>query len=171
MENRDSPSSQTRAASQNVSATTIPVIDEQVDIQKRVVETGKGVRLHKAVAEREEQIEVPVLHETCDIETVPINQILEVGITPTPRVEGNTTIIPVVEEVIVVEKRLRLKEEIRITRRVEQEIETHTVTLKSEKVRIEHFDEKNESSPDNAMSNPLSHEGPGASRGNETSSN
>jgi stress response protein YsnF len=74
-----------------------------------------------------------------------------------------------VEEVIVVQKRLRLKEEIRITRRVEEETATHTVTLKSERVSIEHFDEKNESSSDNTMSNPLSREEPGAIQGDQTS--
>lgn len=168
MENRDSSLSQTPSAPQNVNVTTIPVIEEQVDIQKRVAETGKGIRLHKTIAEREEQIAMPVLRENCDIQTVAINQLLDEGITPAPRVEGNTTIIPVVEEVLVVQKRLRLKEEIRITRRVEEETVTHTVTLKSEKVSLEYFDEKNESSSDNAMSNPLLNEEPGTSRGDET---
>jgi uncharacterized protein (TIGR02271 family) len=164
MENRDSPLSQTSATAPDAKA-AIPVIEEQLDIQKRIVDTGKGVRLHKAISEREETIDVPVRRETCDIQTIPINQILDEGVTPAPRVEGNTTVIPVVEEVIVLQKRLRLKEEIRITRRVEEESETHTVTLKSERVTVEHFDEKNESSSDKPLSNPLSKEGPGTTPG------
>ena len=149
---------------------TIPVIEEQVDIEKHTVETGKGVRLHKTISEHDETIDVPVRREICDIRTVAIGRILDEGVTPVVRVEGSTTIVPVLEEIVVIQKRLRLKEEIHITRRAEQETETHTVTLKSENVTVEHFDEKNESSVDKPMSNPLLQKESGtASRDNDTS--
>ena len=57
---------------------------------------------------------------------------------PVPvREENGTTIISIVEEVLVVEKRLMLREEIHIRK---QRIETHQpqrVTLRSEEVRVE----------------------------------
>ena len=52
------------------------------------------------------------------------------------RSEEDTLIIPVLEEVLVVEKRLLLKEEVRITKREE----THTpqrVTLRREEAAVE----------------------------------
>ena len=49
-------------------------------------------------------------------------------------------IIPLVEEVLVVERRLLLREELRITRRQETRSEAQTVTVRSEDVVIERFD-------------------------------
>jgi hypothetical protein len=46
---------------------------------------------------------------------------------PVQRQEGDTLILPVVEEVLVVEKRLMLREEIRITRRREQVEQVRTI--------------------------------------------
>ncbi|MCM0044674.1 MAG: DUF2382 domain-containing protein, partial [Burkholderiaceae bacterium] len=52
-----------------------------------------------------------------------------------------TLVVPVLEEVLVVEKRLRLKEEIRITARATVRHATEQVVLRSEQVSIERFDE------------------------------
>jgi stress response protein YsnF len=46
-------------------------------------------------------------------------------------------IIPVLEEVLVVEKRLMLREEVRITRRRSEVHETQEVMLRSESVSVE----------------------------------
>jgi stress response protein YsnF len=57
---------------------------------------------------------------------------------PVPtRTEGETTIIPVMEEVLVVEKRLRLKEELHVTRRRTEHRDPQRVTLRSERVEVE----------------------------------
>jgi stress response protein YsnF len=53
------------------------------------------------------------------------------------RLEGNTTIIPVVEEVVVVEKRLILVEEIHITRDSTVRTEEIPVLLRKEHAAIE----------------------------------
>jgi stress response protein YsnF len=47
------------------------------------------------------------------------------------------TIIPLVEEVLVVEKRLLLREEIRVTRRQSAEKFHEVYTLQSEEVHVE----------------------------------
>ncbi len=112
----------------------IPVVAEELEIEKRTVPTGR-VRLTKTVHEREEVIDEPLLQEDVAVERVAINRVVD---TPGEvRYEGDTMIIPLLEEVLVVEKRLMLKEEIRITR---QRTETHKpqrVTLRSEEVNIE----------------------------------
>ncbi len=119
-------------------ATVIPVIREEVAVSRRQVERG-GVRVHKRVAEREEVVEQPTFREEVHVERVPIGVPVaqEVG----PRREGDTLIIPVLEEVLVVEKRLVVKEEIRITTRRVQETEQARVLLREEHIELENIDD------------------------------
>ena len=112
----------------------IPVVVEELEVQKRVVETGK-VRLTKVVHERETLVDEPLWRENVTITRVPIGRVVE-GPVPVREEEG-TTILSVVEEVLVVEKRWMLQEEIHI--RTER-LETHQpqrITLRSEEVQIE----------------------------------
>jgi uncharacterized protein (TIGR02271 family) len=115
----------------------LPVIEETLAVDTRPVETGR-VRLRKVVHEREETVDPPLLREEVIIERVPINRVVE-GPLPV-RYEGDTMIISLLEEVLVVETRLLLTEEVRITTR---RTETHTparVTLRREDVTIERVD-------------------------------
>ena len=64
------------------------------------------------------------------VEHVPIGR--TVGAVPPIREEGDTTVLPVVEEVVVVERRLVLKEEIRIRRLRSTERHQETVTLRTQ---------------------------------------
>lgn len=59
---------------------------------------------------------------------------------PGPREEGDTTIIPVFEEILVVEKRLRLVEEVHIRRTTEMEDVRIPVTLRRQVAEVEHDD-------------------------------
>ena len=120
----------------------VPVVVEELEVQKRVVETGK-VRITKVVHERETTVDEPLWHDTVAITRVPVQRVVE-GPMPV-REEHGTTIISVVEEVLVVAKRWMLREEIHIR---QQRIETHQpqrITLRSEDVQIErvpHADEE-----------------------------
>ena len=116
----------------------IPVIREEVKVTRRAVERG-GVRVHKRIAEREEVVEQPISREEVSVERVAIGQPIDQVIGS--RQEGDTLIIPVLEEMLVVEKRLVLKEEIRITKRRIDEIEQARVLLREEQVEIEHIDD------------------------------
>jgi uncharacterized protein (TIGR02271 family) len=112
----------------------IPVVVEELEVQKRVVETGK-VRLTKVVHERETLVDEPLLRDNVVISRLPMQRVVE-GPIPV-REEHGTTIISVVEEVLVVEKRWMLREEIHIRK---QRIETHQpqhITLRSEEIQIE----------------------------------
>jgi len=115
----------------------LPVIEEELELRKRTVETG-GLRVHKTVHEREEMVDEPLLREELQIERVPINR--PVNAPPEVRHEGDVTIIPVLEEVLVVEKRLVLKEELHVKRSRRLDSSPQRVTLRSEEATIERIE-------------------------------
>ncbi len=113
----------------------VPVVAQELEVQKRTVESGR-VRITKQVHERVETVEEPLVSERVVVERVAVNQV--VAEPPATRQEGDTLIVPVVEEVLFVEKRLVLKEELRITRvRAVEMSPPERVTLRSEAVRVE----------------------------------
>ena len=118
----------------NEEVAAIPLVEERLSVSKRQVENGR-VRVHVTIDEREETIAEELIRDDLQIERVPRNQRLEE--VPHVRLEGNTTIIPVVEEVLVVEKALVLVEEIHICRRSVAEPVEIPVTLRSEQARVE----------------------------------
>ena len=71
-----------------------------------------------------------------------MNQFVPEGTSVEMRQEGDVLVIPVLEEVIVLQKRLMLKEEIRITKRSQQIIEPQAVTLRREEIVIEQLGEQ-----------------------------
>jgi uncharacterized protein (TIGR02271 family) len=141
---RDPRRTQTLSATADVLAmddgenVTIPVVREEVVVGTREVERG-GVRVHKRVEEREETAAQPTQREDVEVERVPIGRAIEAA--PEVRQEGDTLIIPVIEEMLVVQKQLVLKEEIRITKRRYTETEEVRVVLREEQVDIEQLDE------------------------------
>lgn len=119
----------------------IPVVEEKAVVRKRKRITG-AVRVRTEVLEREQAVEAPVEEETVEVERVPVGAWVD---TPAEtRQEGDTTIIPVHEEVIVVEKRLRLVEEIRVTRRRSTRIASEQVRLRREEPVVERIDAEGE---------------------------
>ncbi len=112
----------------------IPVIAEQLHVDKQLIETGR-VRLVKTVHQDEQTINIPLLREEVTIERVALNQYVDQP--PATRQEGDTTIYPVLQEVVVTEKRLLLVEEIRVTKRQVESHETQSVMLRREEVNVE----------------------------------
>src|SRR3954471_22069573 len=90
----------------------VPIVAEQVKVDRLEVETGGGVRVHKRVVDREVELEPALARDTLSVDRVAIGRIVEEGEWPQTRTEGDVTIVPVLEEVLVVHKRIRLKEEI-----------------------------------------------------------
>ncbi len=127
----------------------IKVLQEELQVGKRVVDTGKGVRVHKAVTERQEKVDVPLMHDELQIDRVAVGQIVNTPDLPVTRYEGDTLVVPIIEEVLVVQKQFLLKEEVRITKRKREEHTPQTVVLKSEQVTIERFDEQSSSGRNN----------------------
>jgi uncharacterized protein (TIGR02271 family) len=112
----------------------IPVVAEELHVGRQAVETGR-VRVTKVVHEDQETVDQPVTAEEVVVERVPVNQYVEVA--PAARQDGDTLVLPVLEEVLVVERKLLLKEEVRITTRRTESRQPQTVTLRREEVKIE----------------------------------
>jgi stress response protein YsnF len=113
---------------------TIPVHAEILEPHLREVQQGRVI-IHKRVETHpvEEQIELE--REVVEIDHVPIGE--DVDDVPEVRQEGDTTVVPVVEEYLVVEKRLRLVEEVRITRQIEVDTETIRDELRREVIDVD----------------------------------
>jgi len=111
----------------------VPIIEEQLNVSKRTVELG-AIELKKTIEQFTDSRRLPLTFDQLDVERVPVNRPLEAPLEP--RYEGDVLIIPIMEEVLVVEKRLMLKEEVRIHKRQvirEQEINE---TLRREHVEV-----------------------------------
>jgi uncharacterized protein (TIGR02271 family) len=117
----------------------IPVVEESARIEKRTHETGRVV-VHVEPRDVVQSVDVPLVEERVDVRRVPVNRFVD-GPVPT-RQEGDTTVVPVMEEVLVVEKRLMLREEVHVTRRRVTSHERQDVTLRREEVRVLRADER-----------------------------
>ena len=98
----------------------IPVLEEELHIDKEVVESGK-IRIIKKVKEENNTVEVPIEHTKVNVERKPINQYVDSN-HQAIRHEGNTMIVSVLKEVVVVEKKTLLVEELHIQKTQHQEI-------------------------------------------------
>lgn len=112
----------------------VPVIKEELEVGKRMVESGR-VRLRKETSAEEISVNVPVASTTYEVERVAKDEVLEAW--PEVRREGDTTVYPVVEEDVVLTKRLVLREEIRVTERRSESTERKSVELRREDVVVE----------------------------------
>ena len=105
----------------------LTLLAEELSVGKESVETGR-LRVSKQTHTREVAVDESLLRESAEIETIPIGrQIFEM---PSVRHEGETIVVPIVEEILHTERRLILKEEVRITRRKTAEQIHDRVTLR-----------------------------------------
>jgi len=121
------------------SAIVIPVLAEELEVRRRRVERG-GVRVHKQVHERQVEVDEPGFAEEVQIDRVPVHRAVDEP--PPVRYEGETMIVPLLEEVVVVEKRLMLREELRITRHRREIHNPQRITLSSEQATIDRLDKE-----------------------------
>ena len=119
--------------------TSIPLVEEEAHVGKRTRTTGR-VHIRTEVDELEQLVAAELMQETVEVERVPVDRIVDAA--PPVRTEGDVTIVPVLEEVLVVEKRLVLKEELRIRRSRRQETEEIPVRLRKQRAVVERSDEE-----------------------------
>lgn len=112
----------------------IPLVEEHASTTKRTVEKAR-VSVRTKVEQREEMVRAELSSDAVEIERVAVGR--EVEALPAVRQEGATTIVPVVEEVLVVEKKLVLVEEIRLTRTRTSQEYAQPVTLAVQRAEIE----------------------------------
>ncbi len=115
----------------------IPVVREEVHADAVPVATG-GVRVTKRVESHDEVVEQELRKSHVEVKRVKTNRVVD-GPQPVRRV-GGTLIIPVVSEVLRVEKQWVVTEEIHITESQERETVQNQVTLNSEQAQIERVD-------------------------------
>lgn len=116
----------------------VPLIEERARIDRKRVQTGT-VRVVTRTTEREEFISEPLVREEMDVQRVPVNQ--PVDHPPSIRHEGERIIVPVVEEVLVVEKRLVVREEIHLVPRRTTETYEQRVTLRRQEADVQKTNE------------------------------
>ncbi|MBV8895239.1 MAG: DUF2382 domain-containing protein [Acidobacteriaceae bacterium] len=126
MSDRNRPSEEDRS---------VPLLEERAILDKRTVTTGK-VRIVTHTETVEELVRVVLEGEQADVVTVELDQTVS-GPIPQIRTEDGITIIPVLEEVVVVEKRLILKREIRIQKKVTLETVSIPVELRKQQAEVD----------------------------------
>lgn len=115
----------------------IQVVEETARIKKRMVETGR-VRVQTRTEATEEMLRETLRSDAVGVTRVPIDRVIAEGeVAPIPRTENGVTIIPVLEEVLVVEKRLVLKEEVHIRQTSSGEAVEVPVTLRRQHAVVE----------------------------------
>ncbi len=117
---------------------------EEVELSRNQRVTGR-VTVSTVTRTRDELIDELLTSEHVEMERVEIRQLVETE--PAVRQEGDTTIIPILEEVVVVEKRLFLKEEVRIRRVQVTDRYQETVSLREQDVVINRSSETKPGDP------------------------
>jgi uncharacterized protein (TIGR02271 family) len=124
------------SAGANRDGMTIPVIEEELQVGKRTVETG-GVHVETKVTEQPVSETVTLREEEINVERRPVNRAAtEADVRNTT--EGEIR-IPVVNEVPIVAKEARVVEEIVISKDVTERTETVQDTVRRTDVDVENL--------------------------------
>jgi stress response protein YsnF len=123
-----------------VGGTHFPLYAEDLTVSKRQI-AGDRVQVSTVTREDATFVDETLNHERVEIDRIPIGR--QVDAVPPVRQEGDTTILSVVEESIVVERRLILKEEVRIRRLHIMERHQETVPLRKQEAVITRIEPHN----------------------------
>ena len=112
----------------------MPVVQEELDVGNVLWNQGAYASTRKSKLQNP-IVDEPLLHQGFDIQKTAVNRIIDD--IPEPHYEGDTLVLPILEEVLVVEKRLILREEVRITPKREEVRDPQTHSLRREHVEVE----------------------------------
>jgi uncharacterized protein (TIGR02271 family) len=121
-------------ASREAESDKISVVEEHIRVGTQLVETSR-VKIAKKVISEDITLDVPVSREEVIVERKEINQYVS-ELPPASRQEGDTTIISVFKEVVVVEKKILLVEEVYITKRLIESSIPIVDTIRKEEVTV-----------------------------------
>lgn len=122
----------------------IPLVEEVLRLSKRTVETGR-VRVSLTTETVEEILRETLRSRRVEVERVPIGR--EVSEVPSTRQQGDVIVVPVVKEVLVVTKRLVLREEIRLHLVDSEERVEQPATRRVQRATVERLSLDKASSP------------------------
>jgi uncharacterized protein (TIGR02271 family) len=112
----------------------VPVFAERLRVGRRPVVTGV-VRITKRTRTREVLVDEPVLGEEVVVRRVPVGRFVDAPVAP--RWVRGVLVVPVLEEVPVVVRRLRVVEELYIEKRRYRAARPRRVTVRREEVTVE----------------------------------
>jgi uncharacterized protein (TIGR02271 family) len=129
----------------------VPVMEERLEVDIHQIDRGE-IRVHKTVEETEEVRRGPLTREDVQVVRVKVNR--PVAAPEQRHQDGDWLVIPVMEEIFVVQKQLVVTEEIRI--REQSVTEEHEIreTVRRERATIE--DTRGPMSPPQAAHRPNS---------------
>jgi len=116
---------------------TVPVVEETLVPTTRWQEAGV-LEVRRTVRTETQELDVPVRYEEATVERVPVNRVLAQGEALAPRQEGDTLIVPVIREEVVVVKQQVLVEELRITKQVRTTTQHIAEQVRREEVEFAH---------------------------------
>jgi stress response protein YsnF len=116
-----------------VEEAVLPIVEEQLRVGK-VLRAGRTVTVRTRVVQDEAVVAEDLLRETVTVRRVPIGR--PVDAAEAPRQEGDTLVIPVYREELVVTKQLVLEEEIHLSQTTSTEHVSQTVPLARTLVEI-----------------------------------
>jgi uncharacterized protein (TIGR02271 family) len=119
----------------------VPVIEETLNVEKQNVPLG-AVKVSKTTHQEQVTVDEPIIDEQVEVEHVAVNQYVDSPVDV--RYEGDKIIVPLFEEVLVVQKRLLLREELHITKRRVERREPQEYTLRREEVNVERVSQDSE---------------------------
>jgi stress response protein YsnF len=117
----------------------VPVLNEELHADAIPVQTG-SVRVTKHVEGHDEILEQELRKGRVEVKRVKTERVVD-GPQPVQRV-GNTLVVPVVAEVLHVEKQWVVTEEIHLTQVEERETVQQTVTVNREQADVQRVDER-----------------------------
>ncbi len=118
---------------------------ETVDVSKRSVQ-GATVRVETVTREREHNVDETIFKEEVEVERVSIGR--EVSSPPEVVQTDELTIIPVMEEVVIVTRKLFLKEEIHIKRVRTPVQHQETIVLRNQEAIVTRHEPTDLANPD-----------------------
>jgi len=115
----------------------LQIVEETATLHKRDVVTGR-VRVSTQTQSIDELVSAALDSHDVEVTRVPVNR--DVDVAPPVRIENGVTIIPVLEEILVVEKRLVLREEIHLRHVTTTQSVEMPVTLRKQYAVVERDD-------------------------------
>ena len=116
----------------------VPVVNEELHADAIPVQTG-GVRVTKHVKGHDEILKQELRKGRVEVKRITTDRVVD-GPQPVQRL-GNTLVVPVVSEVLHIEKQWVVTEEIHLTQIEERETVQQTVTVNREEADVERRDE------------------------------
>lgn len=113
----------------------VPIIEEQI-VPETIWRDAGAVTFHVRTESVPETVTYEDAREEVVVEELPVGRELRAGENVAPRTEGETTIIPVIREEVVMTTRRVLEKEIRVTKRIVRTPRTVEMSVRRQRVEV-----------------------------------